>query len=386
MASLVLTILITSCGGGAEVSISETASSGDMAAIRTKKTELSKQLAGLEADIAILDSVINAQEKGRNLPLVTVLTTKTENFNHFVELQGVVATKQNVLIYPEVQGIIVSVKVKDGQKVNKGQSLAVIDDGGMGNQLAQMKTQLELAKTTFERQKSLWDRKIGSEIQFLQSKASYEAQKSAVAQMTSQLEKFTIRAPFAGIIDDVIKDEGNVVAPGSGSEVFRIVNLSNMYIEVDVPESHIANITKGKFVKMFIPVLNETVESKVRLTGNYINPNNRSFKVEIGIPNSTGKIKPNMSARVMVNDYTNKEGFLIPQSIISENAEGEQYVYVVGEIGKDKISTVSKKMVETGKTQSGSIEILSGLSVGQAVVMEGARSVKDGQDVKIQIK
>ena len=199
---------------------------------------------------------------------------------------------------------------------------------------------MALAKTTFERQKRLWtENKIGTEIQYLQAKANYESQENSVKQMQSQLNKYTINAPFSGIIDDVIKDQGNVVAPGGpGSEVFRIVNLSNMYIEVAVPESYIADVTKGKQVKVFFPVLNKTISSQVRQTGNFINPNNRSFIVEIPVPNKEGSVKPNMTAKVQINDYRNDEAILIPQSIISENAEGEQYAFVVSKVDTGKYS------------------------------------------------
>src|SRR5690606_9037654 len=135
------------------------------------------------------------------------------------------------------------VHVKEGQTVSKGQLLATIDDGGLSSQLQQLKTEAALSKTTFERQKRLWDQKIGSEIQYLQAKANYEAQENTVSQLESQLGKSSIRAPFSGIIDDVIKDQGTVVAPGAGSEIFRIVNLSDMYIDVEVPETYLGSIS-----------------------------------------------------------------------------------------------------------------------------------------------
>jgi RND family efflux transporter MFP subunit len=376
------TLLLIACGSKQKQSVEDLISQGNLEEIRAKKSEISEQQKVLQNQIQQLDSALSVLDSNEKLPLVTIVMAKTQKFDHFLELQGSVKTKQNVLIYPEMSGTLKRVYVKEGQRVNKGQLLATIDDGGMGSQLAQLKTQSELAKTTYERQKRLWEQKIGSEIQYLQAKTNYEATESAVKQAQSLLGKSTIKAPFSGIIDDVIKDQGTVVAPGQGSEVFRIVNLTNMFIEVDVPESYLGGIKKGKKATVYFPVLGDTVRSKVRQTGNFINPNNRSFTVEIPVPNKKGNIKPNLTAKVRLNDYTNEEAITIPQSIISENAEGQQYVYVAKSTEDDK-ALVNKHIILTGKTQGSIVEVLSGIVDGDLLIKEGARSVKDGQNVQI---
>ena len=356
---------------------------GDKEAVKKRKDELTTQLRAIEKDIAILDSALEAGNNDKNLPLVTLYDINNQNFEHFLELQGDVTTKQNVLVYPQMPGTLLKVYVSEGDKVRKGQPLALIDNGGMGSQVQQMKTQLALAKTTYERQKRLWDQKIGSEIQYLEAKARYEAQADAVRQMESQLDKYTIRAPFDGEVDDVIKDQGTVVSPGPGSEVFRVINLSNMFIEVDVPESHINSVKTGRTVQVYFPVLNDTIDSKVRQAGNYINPLNRAFTVEVPVPNKNGSIKPNLTAKVFINDYSNEEAILIPQGIISENADGEQYVYVAEGLNKDSVATAKKRIITTGMSQGDFIEVTSGLNRGEALIDEGARRVKSGQEVKI---
>ena len=380
---ITFSILLASCGGNEQQTIGDLISQGDLEAIRAKKNEISKKQKALETDLKQLDSAIASLDVSEKFPLVTTIKVEPQNFIHFLELQGTVKTKQNVLIYPEMQGTLQRVYVKEGQRVVKGQILATIDDGGMASQLEQLKTQAELAKTTFERQKRLWEQKIGSEIQYLQAKTNFEASENAVNQLQSQLGKSIIRAPFSGIIDDVIKDQGTVVAPGQGSEVFRIVNLSNMYIEVDVPETYLGSITKGKEAKVYFPVLGDSVTTKVRETGNFIKPDNRSFSIEIPVPNKNGNIKPNLTAKVSLNDYTNENAILIPQSIISENAEGEQYAYVMSESDSENQAVVRRSIISTGKTQKGYVEVLSGIEEGDQVIKEGARSVKDGQKVKI---
>ena len=380
---LTATIGIYSCGDG-EQSVTDIISQQNLEAIRAKKNEITAQQKVIDAQLKSLDSAIGILGNEEKLPLVNTLTAKKEVFNHFLELQGDVSTKQNVLIYPEMAGTLQRVYVKEGAKVSRGQVLATIDDGGMSSQLSQLKSQAALAKTTFERQERLWNQNIGSEIQFLQAKTNYEAAENMVSQAQSQLGKSTIRAPFSGIIDNVIKDQGTVVAPGPGSEVFRIVNLSDMYIEVEVPESYIGNVTKGKEALVYFPVLGDSIVTKIRETGNFINPSNRSFEAEIPVPNKEGRIKPNLTAKVAINDYTSEEAILIPTSIISENADGEQYVFVAEEPNADGEALVKRSVITTGKTQGANIEVLSGLADGNQIIKEGARSVKDGQKVKIK--
>ncbi|SHI56518.1 efflux RND transporter periplasmic adaptor subunit [Pseudozobellia thermophila] len=376
-------ILTVSACGSKEQSVESLIAQGDLNALRAKKSEISEQQKLIEAQIRLLDSAIATQSGSEKLSLVSTIEASAQKFDHFLELQGDVSTKQNVLIYPEMAGTLQRVYVKEGQRVSKGQILATIDDGGMSSQLSQLKTQAALAKTTYERRKRLWEQKIGSEIEYLAAKTEYEAAQDAIKQAESQLGKSTIRAPFSGIIDDVIKDQGTVVSPGPGSEVFRIVNLSDMYIEVDVPETYLGSISKGKEAIVYFPVLGDSVVTKIRQTGNFINPANRSFSVEIPVPNKEGKIKPNLTAKVNLNDYTNENAILIPSSIISENAEGDQYVFVAESTGSENEAVARKTIITTGKTQNGTVEVLTGLEDGNQIIMEGARSVKDGQKVKI---
>lgn len=382
---LAIALIFASCGKEAEKSVEDIIASNNLKEIITKKSELNSKLSALNTEIKQLNTAIEKLDTVKKIPLVTAITIKKETFNHFVELQGDVQTKQNVLIYPETAGTLEKIFVKEGQKVSKGQTLAKIDDGGLQEQVAQLEATTALAKTTFERQKRLWNQKIGSEIQYLQAKTNYESQQNTLKQLKIQLGKSTIKAPFSGIIDDVIKDEGTVVAPGMGAELFRIVNLSNMYIEADIPENYIKNITKGKDVEIYFPVLGEKVTSKVKQSGNFINPANRTYQVEIDVPNSKNNIKPNLIAKLKINDYTNEEAILIPQSIISENAAGDQYVYVVKNLKKNT-GTATQTIVKTGKTQGDVIEVLEGIASGDILIEAGARSVKNGQEVKISSK
>ena len=376
-----ISLLFSSCGSKQEKSIEDLITEGNLENIRAEKStldikqqELTDKLKQLEVAIGELDTI-------KKLPLVTTFKVNDTLFNHYLELQGSVQTKQNVVIYPEMAGTLLRVYVKEGQQVRKGQLLAIIDDGGLSQQVAQLQIQADLAKTTFERQERLWKQKIGSELQYLQAKSAYEGQQKAANQIKSQLAKTTVRAPFSGVIDDIITEQGNVVAPGQ-SQLMRIVNLRDMYITTDVPESYINDITVNKNVFVEFPVLGKNLNAKIRQAGNFINPANRTFKVEIAVPNKDRSIKPNLTAKLKINDYSNTNAFLIPQSIISENANGEQFIYVIKN-RNGKLGITERIIIKTGKTQDSVIEVLEGLENGSEIIQEGARSVKDGQTVEI---
>ena len=380
---IALSTAIVSCNSNKEQSVDDIIESNDLSSIRTKKSELDAQQQDLAHEIKRLEEKIAELDPQAKIPLITTIPAMESEFVHFLELQGSVQTKKNLVLYPEYSGVLTHVYVTEGQQVSQGQTLAKIDDGGLSQQLSQMQIQADLAKTTFERQKRLWDQNIGSEIQYLQAKSSYEAQQQAINSLKQQLAKTVVTAPFSGTIDDVISEQGSVVSPGQ-VPLFRIVNLSDMYVETDVPERFLPDVTKGKTVKVNFPVLNKTIDATIRQAGSFINPANRTFKVEIEIPNSDGSIKPNLTAKLKINDYTNSNAILIPLNVISENSQGQQYVYII----KDKVENKGKAkrvIIETGKTQGDYIEVLSGITSGDEIVNEGARSVKDDQSVKILV-
>lgn len=378
---LIIALIVSSCGGDKNKSVEDIIASDNLELIRKKKTELDASAQKIANELKQIEAKIKVLDPQEKIPLITTIEAKQSVFTHYVELQGSVSTKQNIVIYPEFSGVLSTVYVKDGQRVNKGQILARIDDGGLSQQLSQLKIQTALAKTTFERQERLWNQKIGSEIQFLQAKATYEAQEQAVSQLQNQVSKTVVRAPFTGTIDDVITEQGTVVVPGQ-SALFRIVNLQDMYIETDVPERYISDITKGKNVMVEFPILGTTLDAKVRQAGNFINPANRTFKIEVEVPNKEHQIKPNLTAKLKINDYTNPEAILIPQSIISENAIGDQYIYTISNKSGNK-GNAKQVIITTGRTQGDFIEVLSGIEHGNEIIEEGARSVEDGQNVKI---
>ncbi len=378
----ITTLFLASCGGDKkQKSVEDIIASQDLNVIRAKKDEITNMQIEFASQLKLLDEEISKLDSLKKIPLITAFKAEEQVFDHYIELQGNVDTKNLLTITAEYNGILSNIYVKEGQRVYKGQILAKIDDGGLGQQLAQLEIQAELAKTTFERQERLWNQKIGSEIQYLQAKSNAEAQMRAVEQLKEQIAKTIVRAPFSGSIDDIITEKGNVVSAGQ-TPIMLLVNLNDMYIETNVPESHITSITNNKDVIVELPVLDKTINSKVRQVGNFINPANRTFKIEVPVPNKDGTIKPNLTAKLKINDYSNPKALLIPQSIISENANGEQYIYVIRD-RKDNIGIAERVIIKTGRTQGDVIEVISGLEKGNEVVKEGARTVKNGQTVEI---
>ncbi len=362
--------LIFSCGKKEEnANIDSLIASKNLVSIKAKRAELQTQLTQLDNAIAELD--VKKTEEA----LVSVEMVKDTVFSHYLEVQGNVNTKENLIIYPQFAGILNTVNVIAGQKVSKGQVLGTIDDGGLSQQLAQLENQLALAKTTFERQKRLWDQKIGSEIQYLQAQTNMVSQQKAVSQMKAQLAKTRVIAPFNGVIDELIAERGQVVGPGQG--LMRIVNLNNMFISTTVPESYIGKLKVGTEVSVYLASLGKSFNGKIRQVGNNINPNNRSFGIEVSVPNTDNLLRPNQVAKLKITDYTNAKAVVVPSNVIQEDADGNQFVFEVSSV-KDKTGIAKKVIVKVGKTSDNFTEILSGLEPKTVLVGDGVKTVSEG--------
>ena len=362
--------------------VDEVIATNDLTQLRAKRAAIGDQHQALSQDLEALDRAIGKLDQNEKLSLVTAMVISPERFEHYLQVQGDVATKQNIVLYPQFSGQLQTLHVSVGDQVKKGALLATLDDNGMAQQLNQLMVQEALAQTTFERQEKLWNQNIGSELQYLQAKTQYEAQRSLTQQVSQQLEKSKIVAPFDGTIDAVLAEAGTVVSAGM-SPVFRLVNLSNMFLKADVAEGYLNDVVSGKKVLVNFPVLGLEVPSTIRSVGRYINPDNRTFSIEVDLPNNKAQIKPNLTAQININDYTNDQALLVPQSVISENAAGEQYVYTTLYDQDRNQSLAKKRIVVTGKTEGDFVEILQGIQPGDTVIAEGARSVKDGQPISI---
>lgn len=382
IALLALTLVLVSCGEQDSASVEAVIENGNLVEMKAKKEQVLASYDSIGKLIAELDKAISKKDTLKKAPLVTTMIVQDTLFEHFIDIQGDVQTKENILIYPEFQGVLTRVYVNEGDKVRKGQILAKIDDGGLSSQVAQMEAQYQLAKTTFERQERLWNQNIGSEIQYLEAKTNKESMQSSLNQLRSQLGRSTVRAPFSGEIDEIVTDQGQVVSPG-GQALMRIVNLSDMYVKASVPENYLGSVKKGTQVKVTFPALNTSMDAAVKSVGNYINPNNRTFDVEIDVPNKDKSIKPNLVAKLEINDYSKENTILIPSNIIQENSKGDKYVFVVVTDEDDNMK-VNKIQIETGMKYDGQVEVLSGLKNEDVIVKDGALTLKDGAIIEVK--
>ena len=354
--------------------------SNDIEKIKLARKTIVASQQDLNTKIELLDNRIEELNENPQLPIVQVVSIKPSQFDHYIQVQGSVKSDQLINILPEFSGIIKNIYVKSGDKVKKGDPLVKIDDGGLKEQLSQLEIKFELTKTTFERQKRLWEQKIGSEIQFLETKSMFEAQKQAINQLKKQIQKTLIQAPFKGTIDNVIVKLGEVVYPGR-SNLMMLLNMDNLYVESNVPEKYISSIKVGNKAILEFPLIGKSVSTIIRQSGNYIHPINRTFKIEMDIESVDFGVKPNLNSKVRINDYSNKKALMINQNIISVDSNNEEFVYKL--YNKNNKDYVSKTTIETGKSDGKNIEVISGLNQGDFIVSEGIRKLVDNSRVKI---
>ena len=372
LSALALSILATSCGANDDLSEKKK----ELSEKKKELQELKVQISELEQEIAAADPAFGKEV--REAQLVTVMPVKQENFEHFVEVRGDVQSEKNVTLSAESMGTVEQVPVTQGQKVNKGQLLVSINSDILRNNISEVKTQLELAKTVYERQKNLWDQKIGTEVQYLQAKANMEAQQNRLATLQSQLAQSQVRAPFAGTIEEVRVRVGESASPGL--PLVRLVSLEDMYIKADVSESFIGAFNKGDKVEIYFPSLDKTYETTITAVGQVINPSNRTFSLEARLPNDTDLLRPNLLAVLKVKDFEQENAIVIPTHLIQRDRKG-QYVYVVQE--KEDVKEVVKKHIETGLSYNNETLVKSGLSASDVLVNEGFREVSEGVSVRI---
>lgn len=353
----------------------------DLNGLKFQKEEMIKQINILKKKLKDIDQQILQLDPNEKLPIVTSYKIIPENFNHHIEVQGNIKTRQNVLLYPEYSGSLIHIYVKEGQNVKKGTQLAQIDDAGLRNKLEQLKIQLNLSKITYERQQRLWNKNIGSEMQLLQAKTTYLSQLESITQLKKQLLKTQIRAPFSGTIDEIIANTGSNLIPGQ-TPVFRVVNLNNMYVEASIPERYISEIKLTTEAIVEIPVLRKTYSTQIRQIGNFINPNNRSFRVEAPLVNSQNNIKPNLTCKLKIKDYSNPNALMIPLGVIKENSKGDKYIFKLEALNKEGVFITKKTFIELGKKSIDKVEVTKGIKLGELILNEGAAIVDENQRVR----
>ena len=369
------------CSEDKSLTTSDLIEAKNLKGLRTQKEEKLKTLNTLKMELNQINAAILSLDPSEKLALISIFKVNPENFDHYLEIQANIKTRQNLLLYPEFSGTLKKIYVEEGQEVKKGKLLAQIDDAGLMSQLEQLQIQAALSKTTYERTQRLWNQNIGSEMQLIQAQATYESQLKSIAQLKKQLQRTQILAPFSGVIDEIIANTGSNMLPGQ-TPVLRIINLNKMYTEASVPERYLSQIKKGTMAKVKIPMLDREYTTTIRQIGNFINPNNRSFRVETPLPNPDKMIKPNLSCKLKIKDYNNKQALMIPMRIIKENASGEKYIFKLKPDGKNQVYRTEKTFIQLGKNSIDKVEVLVGIQSGDLLVDEGATIVENNQRVK----
>ena len=380
--TLLLIIIISGCNSSRNASIESLIESGDIDELKKRKKEYVDAMNTMKVELNEINNGISLLDENERLTLVSKYEIQQTIFNTYIEAQANLKTRKNILILPEFQGTLEKVFVSEGQKVKKGQLLAEINDSGLNEQYEQMVIQAEFAKENFERTQRLWDNNIGSEMQYLKSKTDYEASKKMVDQMKDRLSKTKIYAPFDGEIDEIISNVGSNLIPGV-SQILRLVNLDIIYAESFVSEKYISFIGEGTEAIVQIPLLNMEYRSSVNQTGNFINPSNRTFRIEVPVENFDNRIKQNLDAKIKINIYKKDDAIVIPLRIVREDALGKNFVYVMSEDNKEGVYLTSKQFITLGNKSEDKVEVTEGLALGDIVVLEGAYSVEDSQRVKL---
>ena len=337
--------------------------------LKTERQNIEDKILELDEQIQELDSSVSNK-------LVTVFKADTSQFKHYFDVYGNVQSDKTATLFAENPGSVTEILVKEGQEVSKGQLLVRIDAGVYSRNLQELQTSLDLATTLFEKQKRLWEQNVGSEVQYLEAKNRKESIENSMATLKEQKSKSSVVAPFAGVVDKIFPKLGEMA--GMQAPIARIVNLENLYITADVSERYVNALKKGDEVNLSFG--DDTLKSEIDRIGTFINPTNRSFEIRVALNNNLKGARPNSLIPMKINDMTQEKSIVLPASIIMQDGNGKDYVYVIGRDDRNKQIAV-KKRIETGATYEGKTVITEGVTSGDQVIDKGSRSVRDGDRV-----
>ncbi len=338
--------------------------------IKSKQVELK----GIEEQIKKMDST---QSNEVVYPRVSVVNLKTRTFNHFFEIQGALEAEKNVMVVPETGGLIKSLPVKEGQYISKGQTIATFDSEVIASNIKELEEQLELAKYMYEKQKSLMDQGVGTEINFKQAEGQYQSLQKTLNTLKTQKGKFVLKAPFSGYVEQVFPVIGEMAGPAS--PIIQLIDLSNMKATAAISEVYLKKINGNNLVNVYFPALDKEMKDlTVKRLGKFVNPVNRTVTLEVNIPKTEENMVPNLMTVMNVRDYHSDSAIVVPSSVILKDADQNSYVYVLKN-GEKAVQT----QIKTGQSYKGETEVLGGLSNGDVVIDKGARKLVDGDIVTV---
>lgn len=342
-----------------------------------QQADINDKVTKLRKEVETMDTAAMAEKKVKSVEITKVTF---QSFSHYVEGMAAVESDQNTLVFPKTPGFVInSVNVKPGDVVAAGQILCTVDNTTLMQQLEALKTQYTLANTAYERQRNLWEKQIGSEIQYLNAKTQKEAAEKNIAALQAQLANTNVVAPFAGTVDAVNYKVGdNSSSPAGG---VLIVNISRLKLTSKLADSYINKVKPGNKVIIVFPDLdNKEVEARVTFTGSTINSLTRTFDIQVLLDNPKGEYKPNMQARIKVNDLTLPKVIVVNENIVL-NSEGEKSILVLAHEGENTIAR--KVKVVTGESYGGLVVIKEGLKEGDEIITNGYANINDGEKIKL---
>jgi membrane fusion protein, multidrug efflux system len=367
--SILAVLLIVSCGKPGVDKIKKN--------IDNKKNEISKlqqEVSELEANLLAMGD----SSKKDPATLVSILNVKNEPFLHYIEVQGSLDGDYNAAVYPEANGVIEAISVTVGQRVSKGQVLARMNDAAIVEQIKGLESTYELASTMYEKQKSLWDQKIGSEVQFLQAKNNKEAIEAQLASARKQLDMMHIKAPIDGTVEENNLKIGQMASPQFPA--FRVVSFGRLKVITEVAEAYASKIKIGDGIIVYLPDIKKEYKARVTFASNYINQVNRTFRVEANLTESDNNMKANMVAIVKINDYKNDAAVVLPINYVQKDQTGD-FVYLAKNNSNGLIA--SKTRVTIGQVYNGLAEITKGLNEGDKLINSGYLELEEGEKVRL---
>ncbi len=367
---LVIALLAAACAG-------TTDDKSKLQELKQKREALDKQIRKMEQEIQANGGKVNEETK---VPTVVGLQVVPQVFNHYIEVRGNVESDKNIFVPAQRPYVVKKIYVDEGDYVKKGQLMAELDNESIKQTIKEVENGLDLATTLYKRQKNLWDKNIGTEVQYLQAKNRMEDLKIKLKNAETELDKTKIYSPIDGIVDYIAIKEGEAAVPNMGA--IRVSNLSSQKVLAKIAENYISNIRKGQHIKVYLPVIDLTLDAKITAVSQVIDPNNRTFDIEVELPDDD-RINPNMLAVLTINDYTNPDAFVIPINALQKK-ENNYYVYVALKRGDNWV--VELRDVEIGRYSGDNVEILEGLIKGDVVITYGFNNVSPDEPVDISFK
>jgi RND family efflux transporter MFP subunit len=335
-------------------------------------SQLTKEIQQLQNEIKDLDPEAVDSRK-----LVTTRMMKPEDFVKYVDIQGAVKSADEINISSESGGRITSLLVDEGSYVKKGQLIAKLDLDILVKQKQEIEKAYELAKTVYDKRAALWEKNIGAEIQYLEAKNNKERLEKNLETINSQIAKANVYSPISGVVDRVLLESGELASPGM--PIVQVINTSSVKVVADVPENYLPSIKRGDMVTVMIPALEKELRAKVVLIGRTINPVNRTFTVEVKLPNPTQLLKPNLLATMKIREFEEKNAMIVPLDIIQQEVSGADYVFIVNRKGDELVA--EKVYVTIGESYDNNIVVRDGLKEGLELILEGALGLNEKDEL-----